>query len=181
MREKKLLNDKKRCRNVKRYNIFLLYCYCSAYCLKSREGNEMGNLFLGHDHEVLENDNQKAEDEAIALLNKYILLTNTHNFDELLSIIDENASFIFTDAKCNGIKEIRAYFEKAWDEIKDEKYWITDINIIHTDQFVKILSYNFHYSGFSNGEFVSGMGKASNVFTNKNQRWVLMHEHLSNI
>lgn len=39
--------------------------------------------------------------------------------------------------------------------------------------------YTYHYSGYVDGEFNSGSGRATNVFVLLDGEWKLIHEHLS--
>ncbi|OCN05919.1 DUF4440 domain-containing protein [Erysipelotrichaceae bacterium MTC7] len=113
------------------------------------------------------------------LIENYIHATNTHDFDNLVPLISDTATYQFTDKTCVGLKEIREYFENAWDIIKEEKYYATDITCLVQNEEVKVYIYNYHYEGFHNGSFTSGGGKATNVFQLLNDEWKLVLEHLN--
>ena len=117
------------------------------------------------------------------ILKRYIDATNTHDFNEVAKCLSENAVYYFTNKTCIGIEEIKAYFENTWSIIKDEKYWATNVNWLHSDENNLICVYQYNYSGYINNKHVDGFGRATNIFTKEisTNRWVLIHEHLSHM
>ena len=115
-------------------------------------------------------------------LQQYINATNTHDFSNVKDILHEEAVYWFTDKTCASIVDIQAYFEHAWDMIKEEVYTATNVQWISVDQQSATCIYNFMYEGYHQGKFMSGSGRATNVFKlNKNGQWKLVHEHLSSL
>ncbi|MCG1023618.1 YybH family protein [Sutcliffiella horikoshii] len=112
-------------------------------------------------------------------LNQYIKATNTHNFDQVEKLLHANVVYWFTNKSCTTMEEIRAFFEKAWDTIKEEVYSAKDVQWIAVDEHTATCLYTFHYEGYMNGEFISGSGRATNVFVKEEGQWKLIHEHLS--
>ncbi len=115
------------------------------------------------------------------VLKNYIDATNSHDFNNLIPLISEDAYYLFGDKKCSGIDAIRAYFEHAWHLIKEEIYNAVDIKTIYADEHTKLFVYRYTYEGYYQGKFVSGQGRATNVFIKENGRFVLYHEHLSQL
>ncbi|MCL2852284.1 MAG: nuclear transport factor 2 family protein [Defluviitaleaceae bacterium] len=116
-------------------------------------------------------------------LEQYINATNTHDFAEVSKCVHKDAVYYFTDRTCAGIDEIKAYFEKGWATIADEKYWATDVNYILQTSSTMVCTYNFNYAGYVNGKYAEGSGRATNVFAKEDEggSWKLLHEHLSRI
>ncbi|WP_339148792.1 MULTISPECIES: nuclear transport factor 2 family protein [unclassified Sutcliffiella] len=112
-------------------------------------------------------------------LNQYIEATNTHNFDNVEKLLHANVVYWFTNSSCTTMEEIRAFFENAWDTIKEEIYSAKDVEWIAVDEHTATCLYTFHYEGYLNGEFISGSGRATNVFVKDEGQWKLIHEHLS--
>jgi len=114
-------------------------------------------------------------------LKQYIDATNTHNFDEVEKYVHKDAVYIFSGKVVSGIEDIRAYFEKTWSQIKDEKYWATDVSWIHEDENTMICLYQYNFNGYLDGKFIEGSGRATNIFTKcaTTNEWKLIHEHLS--
>jgi ketosteroid isomerase-like protein len=115
-------------------------------------------------------------------LQQYIEATNTHDFNNVKKVLHENAIFWFTDKTCTTIQEIQNYFENAWDIIKEEVYTANNVHWLTVDQNSATCTYTYHYEGYHNGKFVTGNGRATNVFIkNEKGEWKLIHEHLSSL
>jgi len=114
-------------------------------------------------------------------LKQYIDATNTHDFDVVEQYVHSNAVYIFAGQEMKGIQTIRAYFEKTWSQIEDEKYWATDIEWIHESEQTMVCLYRYNYKGYFDGKLIEGSGRATNVFTKctTTSNWKLIHEHLS--
>jgi len=112
-------------------------------------------------------------------LTQYIEATNTHNFDNVEKLLHENVVYWFTNTSCTTLEEIRVFFENAWDTIKEEVYSAKDVQWIAVDEHTATCLYTFHYEGYMKGEFISGSGRATNVFVKDGGEWKLIHEHLS--
>ena len=119
--------------------------------------------------------NMNTPDKA---LYQYIKATNSHNFQNVNEVISDNAIYYFSDKVCSENEEIKIYFESAWDLVKDETYSISKINWIHISEVSAVCVYYYNFTGFVDGKFVEGNGKATNVFEKKGGKWYLLHEHL---
>ncbi|MCI3927635.1 nuclear transport factor 2 family protein [Paenibacillus sp. TRM 82003] len=115
------------------------------------------------------------------ILELYINATNTHDFNNVKKILHPKAVYWFTGKTCTNLIDIQNYFENAWDLIKQEVYSATDINWIAVSESSSTCIYTYHYEGYLDGKFVSGSGRATNVFIkDEDGNWKLIHEHLSN-
>lgn len=115
-------------------------------------------------------------------LEQYIAATNTHDFNQVEKLLHENAVYWFTNKTCTTMNEIKSYFENAWDMIKDEKYSAKNITWVTADEHSATCIYTYEYEGYYNGKFVSGSGRATNIFVRVDQKeWKLVHEHLSSL
>ncbi|QPQ33961.1 YybH family protein [Lysinibacillus sp. JNUCC-52] len=112
-------------------------------------------------------------------LTRYIDATNTHDFNNVKALLHPQAVYWFTDKTCTTLEEIEAYFNHAWHVIKDEVYRAANVQWLTVDETTATCIYTYHYEGYHNGTFVSGSGRATNVFTVVNNEWKLIHEHLS--
>ena len=71
---------------------------------------------------------------------------------------------------------------KVAEQIKEEVYSAKDIKWIAIDDNSATCIYTFHYEGYYNGNFISGSGRATNVFVKTHaDEWKLIHEHLSSL
>lgn len=118
----------------------------------------------------------------IEALTKYIEATNTHDFENVKQILHPNAVYWFSDQTCTSISEIQNYFETSWNTIKEEVYTASDVQWLGVDHTTATCIYKYHYEGYYLGNFVSGSGRATNVFIKDiDQKWKLVHEHLSSM
>lgn len=115
-------------------------------------------------------------------LEQYIKATNTHHFNNVCKILHEDAVYWFSDKTCTTSSEIQSYFENAWNLIKEEVYSAEDIKWMTIDESSATCIYTYRYEGYYNGEFVTGSGRATNIFTKTDDgEWKLIHEHLSSL
>ncbi|QFF99073.1 nuclear transport factor 2 family protein [Psychrobacillus glaciei] len=115
-------------------------------------------------------------------LDKYINATNTHNFEIVKQLLHPDAVFWFSNKSCTTINEIQNYFENAWEVIKEEVYSAFNVHWLAADEKTATCIYTYHYEGYYDGKFVSGSGRATNVFIKENEyEWKLIHEHLSSL
>lgn len=115
-------------------------------------------------------------------LKQYLQATNSHDFSNVRKVLHKDAIYWFSDKTCTTMSEIQNYFETAWDIIKEEIYTAKDVRWIATDQNTATCIYTYHYQGYHNGKFVSGNGRATNIFIRSNDNeWQLIHEHLSSL
>lgn len=114
-------------------------------------------------------------------LDKYIEATNSHDFNNVKAVLHPQAVYWFTDQNCISNEQIGSYFMKSWDTIKEEVYSATDVQWIAASDQVATCIYTYQYEGYYLEEFVSGSGRATNVFTLHDGEWRLIHEHLSSL
>ncbi|WP_017471546.1 YybH family protein [Amphibacillus jilinensis] len=113
-------------------------------------------------------------------LDAYIEATNSHDFKQVKQILADDAVYWFTDQTCTTPDQIQNYFETAWTIIQEEVYQARDVKWISTDATSATCLYTYYYEGYIDGSFVSGSGRATNVFVkNSENEWKLIHEHLS--
>lgn len=113
-------------------------------------------------------------------LRQYIEATNTHDFSNVKRLLHQNAVYWFSKQTCTTMEEIQAYFEQAWDTIKNEVYSAADVQWIAVDNQCATCIYTYNWEGFYKGKFASGSGRATNVFVKSpDGAWKLIHEHLS--
>ena len=115
-------------------------------------------------------------------LKQYIAATNTHIFLNVKQLLHPNAVYWFSDKTCTSIDENQTYFENSWNTIKNEVYSISDLHWLVVEKNTATCIYTYHYEGYYNNNFVSGSGRATNVFIKEHgEEWKLIHEHLSSI
>ncbi|MGD8190851.1 YybH family protein [Brevibacillus ginsengisoli] len=113
---------------------------------------------------------------------QYIEATNSHDFNNVRKLLHEKAVYWFSNKTCTTLGEIQSYFENSWDVVQEEVYSARDVQWLTADETSATCIYTYHYQGYHKGEFVSGSGRATNIFTKVDGgEWKLIHEHLSSL
>lgn len=117
---------------------------------------------------------------AQALLEKYKIEINKHNFDALEPLISRDCKFWFSSGTFVGLEQTRKAFEKTWGLIKEEVYSLTDVEWIAESELAAVCTYTFHWKGVIDGKPSEGKGRGTSCFRKENDGWKITHEHLSN-
>ena len=113
-------------------------------------------------------------------LEKYEKQINTHDFNDVSSLISEDAIFWFSSGSHEGHAAIKAAFEKTWSLIQEETYWLSDIKWLSETQEFAACVYTFHWKGKISGNMREGSGRGTTVLRKYDGVWKIVHEHLSN-
>jgi ketosteroid isomerase-like protein len=119
------------------------------------------------------------ESEVKNFIKLYEEATNSHEFNNVVELIHEDALYRFTDGDFNGIDEIKSAFEITWNKIQNETYKISDLKIINIDNNSATFTYTFNWSGIVDGTEKSGNGRGTNVIVNSQNKIQCIYEHLS--
>lgn len=104
---------------------------------------------------------------------------NRHDFDLLTDLIAPDATFWFSDGTHRGIAEIRAAFERTWTALADETYWLDQLDWIAEGDSAASCTYRFNWKTTIDGKPASGSGRGTTVLKRVDDRWWIVHEHLS--
>jgi ketosteroid isomerase-like protein len=104
---------------------------------------------------------------------------NQHDFDLLIDLIAPDATFWFSDGTHRGIAEIRAAFEATWRALADETYWLDQREWIAEGDSAAVCTYRFNWRATIGGVPSSGSGRGTTVLRRVDDRWSIVHEHLS--
>jgi ketosteroid isomerase-like protein len=100
---------------------------------------------------------------------------NLHDFDLLTDLIAPDATFWFSDGTHRGIGEIRAAFEATWRALADEHYWLDQLEWLAEGDTAAACIYRFNWKTAD----ASGSGRGTTVLRRVDDRWWIVHEHLS--
>ena len=114
-----------------------------------------------------------------SFLDEYTRRTNTHRFDNVATLIAQDATYWFTDGSYRGLSSIRLAFERTWSVIQEETYATEDVEWLSVDVHSATCIYTFHWRGRVNGAFKGGKGRGTSVLRKANEQWQVVHEHLS--
>jgi ketosteroid isomerase-like protein len=113
------------------------------------------------------------------VLDAYENRINRHDFDLLLDLIAPEATFWFSDGTHVGIAAIRAAFERTWRALADETYWLDQREWIVEGDTAAACIYRFTWKATVDGKPSSGRGRGTTVLKRVDDRWWIVHEHLS--
>lgn len=114
-------------------------------------------------------------EEILQAYEQRLSLQSWHLVEEL---IHDDAVFIFTESTFRGKEEIRGAFEKTFALIKDENYWLTNLQWVVRKNDIASCEYLFHWKGVIHGKPSSGGGRGSSVLIRTNVGWKIILEHL---
>jgi ketosteroid isomerase-like protein len=117
---------------------------------------------------------------AEAFIKQYERTTNSHDLEATLSLIDEEAIYLFSNETVHVGKEaIKKAIGRNFEAIQDEEYSIANLTWVAKTQEVAVCVYDFAWSGTVNGEPASGSGRGTSVLKRSGENWKVVHEHLS--
>lgn len=113
-------------------------------------------------------------------MREYECVTNSHDLQAALSLIDEEAIYLFSDGSVHiGKQAIEKVLRRNFELIQDEEYSLDNLTwILDTDDTAACL-YDFSWSGIVNGEPASGSGRGTSILVRSGDNWRVVHEHLS--
>ena len=114
-----------------------------------------------------------------AVMAAYADLTNRHDFALLVPLIDPEASFWFSSGTYQGRDAARQAFERTWQRLANETYWLEDLTWIAKSAEAASCTYRFHWRATIEGEAAEGMGRGTTVLARDESGWRIVHEHLS--
>lgn len=106
---------------------------------------------------------------------------NRHDFALLTELIASDATFWFSDGSHEGIDAARAAFERTWQSLADETYWLDQHEWIAESDTAAACLYRFSWKATINGQMASGSGRGTTVLRQRDGRWWIVHEHLSSV
>jgi ketosteroid isomerase-like protein len=117
---------------------------------------------------------------AKELMKLYESQINHHRFADIESLISPNARFWFSSGTFHGMNQIQSAFEKTWNLIQNEFYWLTDLEWIAESETSATCIYTFNWKGMIDGQERNGSGRGTSVLRKEDNNWKIVHEHLSN-
>lgn len=110
----------------------------------------------------------------------YEQATNRHDVEATLSLIDEQAIYLFSDESVHiGKRAIKKVLRRNFDVIENESYSIDNLTWLVNSGEVAACIYDYSWSGVINGEPASGSGRGTTVLRRSQDGWKVVHEHLS--
>tara|TARA_B110000305_G_C19246852_1_gene542768 strand:+ start:438 stop:812 length:375 start_codon:yes stop_codon:yes gene_type:complete len=118
-------------------------------------------------------------DTPEVLLKEYEQRLSAQKFEDVKPLIHKDAVFWFNDGSYLGIDSIEAAFNKTFELIKEEKYWLTNVEWIYQSEDAASCHYQFNWEGIIEGVASAGGGRGTSVLRKTDGSWQIVHEHLS--
>ncbi|MEC5129089.1 nuclear transport factor 2 family protein [Verrucomicrobiales bacterium BCK34] len=113
------------------------------------------------------------------LLKEYEQRLSAQKFEDVKPLIHEDAVFWFNDGSYLGLDAIEGAFTATFELIKEEKYWLTNIDWISKSDDAACCHYQFNWEGIIDGRASAGGGRGTSVLLRTSGSWQIVHEHLS--
>jgi uncharacterized protein (TIGR02246 family) len=114
-----------------------------------------------------------------AFMTEYEHAANSHDIEQVLPLIADDATYWFTDGSYRGREEIAGALERTFAAIQDEVYEIRELEWVALTPGVAACQYRFCWRGVVEGQPGSGRGRGTNVLVERDGAWQVQHEHLS--
>ncbi|MEM9364303.1 MAG: nuclear transport factor 2 family protein [Bacteroidota bacterium] len=116
----------------------------------------------------------------IAFVNTFQKASASKNFEEVKPMIHPKALFRFNDGDYQGITNIKMAFENTWShDIKNEKYIMNTVEIIHIDTNSATVTFNYLWSGDTLKGPIHIAGRGTQVLVVHEGALQIILEHLS--
>ena len=103
----------------------------------------------------------------------------SQRFNEVEPLISADAIFWFSDGTHRGLAEIKSAFERTWQTLRNETYWLEEIDWIAEADTVASCVYRFRWRAEIDGKNCEGEGRGTTVLRREGSEWKIIHEHLS--
>lgn len=130
------------------------------------------------DSHSLSIDRRCANMPHAALLAEYEKRLNSHRWEEIAPLIDDDAIFIFSEGTYRGKAAIEEACRRTFALISNEKYEISDKNWSYAGPDWACCAYTFNWQGTINGAPAQGGGRGTSVVRRTDHGWKIVHEHL---
>ena len=113
-------------------------------------------------------------------LRAYQAAANAHDLETTLSMIAEDAIFLFSDRTSHvGKAAIHQAIERNFNTIKNEAYRVRHVRWLVSSEEFGLCVYDFDWVGDIDGKPASGNGRGTTAVRRIDGQWRIVHEHLS--
>jgi uncharacterized protein (TIGR02246 family) len=114
-----------------------------------------------------------------AFMTEYEHAANSHDIEQVLPLIADDATYWFTDGSYRGREEIAGALERTFAAIQDEVYEIRELEWVALTEELAACRYRFCWQGVVDGRPSSGHGRGTSIVVRRDGTWRVLHEHLS--
>lgn len=125
-----------------------------------------------------------SKESVVQFLNRFEEIAEKEDFNLIKDMIHEQAFFRFNDGDFVGRQAVQGVFEKTWKgdpKTKKERFYLSDIVILSTDQATATATYTYNWEGTHDGRQFRIQGRGTRVLVKEQGRLQIIHEHLSRL
>ena len=120
------------------------------------------------------------ETQVLDFLQQFVDASATQSFANVAEMIHPNAMFRFNDGDYRGLEAIQGAFESTWaHDIKDERYYLSHIEVMSIDTDSAAATFQFNWSGAGTQGPFQIVGRGTSVLVRHQDKLKVMVEHLS--
>ena len=120
------------------------------------------------------------ETRVVEFLKRFEDASATRLFVNVAGMIHPNALFRFNDGDYRGLEAIQRAFESTWtQDVKDELYYLSDIEVLSVDTSSAAATFHFNWSGVGPHGPFQVVGRGTSLLVLHDGRLKVMVEHLS--
>ena len=125
-------------------------------------------------------NHQISEADVRDFLTRYEHASATQAFANVVGLIHPDALFRFSDGDFRGREAIQAAFERTWAyDLEDERYYLTDVEVMNTDANSATATFTFNWSGTAPEGPFEIAGRGTVVLVRHDGKLKILIEHLS--
>jgi hypothetical protein len=118
--------------------------------------------------------------KVVKFLKRFEDASATRLFANVVGMIHPNALFRFNDGDYRGLEAIQRAFESTWNQdVKDERYYLSDIEVVSIDTSSAAATYHFNWSGVGPNGLFQIVGRGTCLLVLHDDKLKVMVEHLS--
>src|SRR6202453_1871126 len=109
--------------------------------------------------------------QLAAFMAEYERAASSHDVQQVLPLIANDAVYWFTDGSYRGREEIAGALERTFATIQDEVYEISELERVGLTHEFAPCRYHFCWRGLVDGRPSSGRGRGTNIVVKRNGAW----------
>ena len=101
-------------------------------------------------------------------------------FANVVGMIHPHALFRFNDGDYRGLEAIQRAFESTWaHDVKDERYYLSDVEVVSVDTSSAAATFHFNWSGVGPQGPFQIVGRGTSLLVLHDGKLKILVEHLS--
>jgi ketosteroid isomerase-like protein len=110
----------------------------------------------------------------------YEAAARDHDLDALLPLVADEAVYWFSNESSHvGKPAVERAIRSNFESFHAETYEIDQLRWLCQTEDVAVCVYRFRWTAVIEGQPAAGSGRGTNVLRREDDRWLLVHEHLS--